>query len=591
MNRFASRLAVLVVCLFVGAVGASLAGEETPELIPSSIGVTRSGTPIECLLSPEDLDYATSKTRILLIGGVEGDGRSVADVEDVLQWFQTAKEAATYRDRFVLSAVPCLNPDGLAKQVGPTNGSGGDPTKGYPPQGNAYHSKTDPEAAHVWRWIGMHAPDLVVEVRPGKGRGWKVVSNAPAQLARLADELHATSNALPDDALVVQLSRAAPADVGTVPALRLIRRPEDTLAAIRQLMDATESVDVHGPSPARKEMQRRLDRTPRQIASELLEHYGKELNQVVYIPALAVIGRLRHEQATGNLDEALADVERIVAPYFEDDKPTKPTNGSALSGHLVFCEFAELVSGRKRVRYIELARRAADLAFDEKGKTKPVMPFHLEMSDSVFMGGPILARVGKLTGEDRYFNACVQHLRFMREVDVRDGGLYRHSPLDEAAWGRGNGFPAIGLAMCLSYFPEGHSDRAELLLEFRRHMAALAKHQDPTGAWHQVIDRPESYRELTSTCMITFAMTRGVRSGWLDEETYLPIIERAWYAIRTRIGSDGKLVDVCTGTGKQKSLRDYYDRTAILGRDPRGGAMALLAAHEIDLWQREDAVD
>jgi hypothetical protein len=47
-------------------------------------------------------------------------------------------------------------------------------------------------------------------------------------------------------------------------------------------------------------------------------------------------------------------------------------------------------------------------------------------------------------------------------------------------------------------------------------MTALKKHQDPTGAWHQVIDHEESYREFTSTCMITFAIVRGLRRGWLD---------------------------------------------------------------------------
>ena len=81
--------------------------------------------------------------------------------------------------------------------------------------------------------------------------------------------------------------------------------------------------------------------------------------------------------------------------------------------------------------------------------------------------------------------------------------------------------------------------------------------------------------------MIAYAMRRGVRSGWLDAKTYDPKITRAWYAVRARIAPDGSLVDVCTGTGKQKSLRDYLDRTAILGRDDRGGAMALLIATEM----------
>jgi rhamnogalacturonyl hydrolase YesR len=87
--------------------------------------------------------------------------------------------------------------------------------------------------------------------------------------------------------------------------------------------------------------------------------------------------------------------------------------------------------------------------------------------------------------------------------------------------------------------------------------------------------------------MIAFAMARGVRRRWLEEVRFRPAIERAWYAVRTRVASDGRLVDVCTSTGKQPSLRGYFDRTAILGVDDRGGAMALLLSTELAQWERE----
>jgi rhamnogalacturonyl hydrolase YesR len=180
-----------------------------------------------------------------------------------------------------------------------------------------------------------------------------------------------------------------------------------------------------------------------------------------------------------------------------------------------------------------------------------------------------------------------RHFEFMKKLVLREDGLYRHSPLCETAWGRGNGFPALGLALCLSRLPKQHPLHQKFLKEFQAHMAALVTHQDPDGMWHQVIDDDASYRELSATSMITFAMIRGVRSGWLDEATYRPVIEKAFYAIKTRVARDGSLVDVCTGTGKQKTLRDYYDRKAILGRDPRGGAMALLVSTEMAFWQAE----
>ena len=175
---------------------------------------------------------------------------------------------------------------------------------------------------------------------------------------------------------------------------------------------------------------------------------------------------------------------------------------------------------------------------------------------------------------------AMRHTRFMRKLCLRADGLYRHSPLDEAAWGRGNGFPALGLALSLQDMPKG-ADQAEMLEAFRQQMAALLKHQDETGMWRQVIDVPGSYREFSATAMIGFAMARGVRLGWLDAATYRPAVMQAWAAVKTRISNNGQLIDVCTNTGKQKSLKEYFDRTAVMGIDARGGAMALLFATEL----------
>ena len=209
------------------------------------------------------------------------------------------------------------------------------------------------------------------------------------------------------------------------------------------------------------------------------------------------------------------------------------------------------------------------------------------MSDSVFMGCAILAEVGALTSDEKYFDQCLRHFMFMQKLCLREDGIYRHSPLDEAAWGRGNGFPALGMALSLSALPKDSDSFAFFLQSYRAHLEALREHQDATGAWHQVIDREESYREFTSTCMITFAIVRGIRRGWLEEEEWMPVVEKSWRAIKSRIGSKGRLVDVCTGTGKQKNLRSYYDRTAILGPDDRGGAMALMVSTEIAFWDKE----
>ena len=130
-------------------------------------------------------------------------------------------------------------------------------------------------------------------------------------------------------------------------------------------------------------------------------------------------------------------------------------------------------------------------------------------------------------------------------------------------------------------FPKDHPAFADMLRSFQNHMAALAQHQQQNGMWRQVVDQPGAYSEFSATAMIAVAMLRGIRQGWLDAASYQPRVDRAWQAVLARTSSDGRLMDVCESTGKQKSLDDYLHRLAILDRDPRGGAMALLLATEM----------
>ena len=64
--------------------------------------------------------------------------------------------------------------------------------------------------------------------------------------------------------------------------------------------------------------------------------------------------------------------------------------------------------------------------------------------------------------------------------------------------------------------------------------------------------------------------------------TYQPLVDNAWRAISLRTGADGRLVDVCESTGTRgMNDNDYLRRTAILGRDDRGGGMTMFFATEM----------
>ena len=159
-------------------------------------------------------------------------------------------------------------------------------------------------------------------------------------------------------------------------------------------------------------------------------------------------------------------------------------------------------------------------------------------------------------------------------------------PMAPHAWGRGNGFALLGLTEALTHIPANWADRPRVLEIYRRQSKALATHQSDDGSWRQVVDEPSSYRELTVTAMTVAALARGVTRGWIDHDTYEPIINRGWAAVAARVNADGTVKDVCSGTGAGPTKEYYLNRPVVNGADDRGGAMALLAAIEMETMRR-----
>ena len=94
-------------------------------------GVTRSETAIPALVHREAYAAATSRTRLLLIGGLSGEPEDVKMALSALESYLAGGDALT--GAVALSALPCGNPDGLSLDVAPGNGIGGVPGTGYPP--------------------------------------------------------------------------------------------------------------------------------------------------------------------------------------------------------------------------------------------------------------------------------------------------------------------------------------------------------------------------------------------------------------------------------------------------------------------------
>ncbi|MGH8229877.1 MAG: hypothetical protein ACREU3_18570, partial [Steroidobacteraceae bacterium] len=278
------------------------------------IGLARSGAVIE---ADSVAGRPGADRTVLLLGGLSGKGPSVAAAHAALEAFRRVPQ----RERaFRLVVIALANPDAAPLQ--------------FPPTGTAYHDH--PASFALWRWIGVHAPDLVL-----------VAGSDPAGLA-------------------AALSTHAVAEVGRVPA-RDGWRPGD-LERLR-----SERLEI---SPAHREIERREARSPLELARELAVHYGHEFNYPIYIDAIALMAQLR----LGHLRE----VERLVEPYVDGSRNSlEHPNSLVFAGHLIFGALAKRTG---EARYRERVIAAAAYGFEPDGRMKEAMPFNDGFSDSLFMG-------------------------------------------------------------------------------------------------------------------------------------------------------------------------------------------------------------
>ena len=541
-----------------------------------AVGLTRSQTAIPALLHGEAYVTETPRTRVLLLSGLSGEKADTALALDAMKIYLDGGETLT--DTVALSAVPCANPDGMTLGVAPENGAGGRPAEDYPPIVGFFNDRRNPEQRYLWRWVGLQAPDLILEVQIGEAVSW--VSSASATL--LLPTIEATRMEETAGSLLAALGSHMANGLGAVPGLRLTT----PAAALREELGRLWAVLQQTPglrtSPARRELYNRSTRTPLGIARLLATIYGHSLEPVVYTQGMSLSARLRLARLDPTYSNPSAAIAEVVAPYVDGDKPwfEGEPGTPALAGLIWAMQLAD--STRER-RYADLVVQMADrYQPGTDGGAPPPSDADFRTED-MFMNGAMLGRAFRLTGETRYLDLLTQFLLAARTQ--QDDGLFWHARSTPWFWGRGNGFAALGYAEALTYLPEDHPDRGELIDQHVRHLEALRTRQHASGMYPQVLDTPGSYHEFTATCMTGYAMARALRRGWVDE-SYKDSVDCAWQGVTERIDDAGGLVDCCTDTGAQDSLQAYLDRPAIFGRDNRGGSMAMWFALEMEQLRR-----
>ncbi|MEO6520666.1 MAG: glycoside hydrolase family 88 protein [Mucilaginibacter sp.] len=207
-------------------------------------------------------------------------------------------------------------------------------------------------------------------------------------------------------------------------------------------------------------------------------------------------------------------------------------------------------------------------------------------ADDLYMSIPFLARMGKLTGNTKYFDDAIKQVEnFNKYLYDTNTGLYWHNYYSDVEmngvghWGRANGWLAVAQTELLRNLPANHPKRAELIRLLLRQIVGFARYQDQSGLWHQLLDKPDSYLETSVTAMYTYAVARAVNEGWINEK-YISIAREGWKGLTAKVTTDGQLEDVCIGTNMDEAIKFYYTRPKELN-DTHGLGAILLAGTEM----------
>jgi rhamnogalacturonyl hydrolase YesR len=177
-------------------------------------------------------------------------------------------------------------------------------------------------------------------------------------------------------------------------------------------------------------------------------------------------------------------------------------------------------------------------------------------ADGLYMVMPVMTKLYQATGDELYLNKLHQYFTYAKSImyDEETGLFYRdakyvypeHKSLNgrKDFWARGDGWVFAGLAKVLADLPEDNEHRAEYIAIYQKMAATLADVQQDGGYWTRSLLDPEHAPgyETSGTAFFTYGYLWGINNGYLDRETYLPVVLKSWqYLTEVALQNSGKL--------------------------------------------------
>ena len=172
--------------------------------------------------------------------------------------------------------------------------------------------------------------------------------------------------------------------------------------------------------------------------------------------------------------------------------------------------------------------------------------------DALFMAGPVFAQLHgileKRAGEQSPYAAQLDSMywdaaRYLQNED--EPLFYRDAEFfgTDVFWGRGNGWIIASIPRILEHdLP--WADRVRYRRLLKRMAGALAELQRAEdGLWGSDLKDPYRFEnpETSASALFTYAIAWGINEGVLPEETYGPVVRRAWAGLSRAVTPEGHM--------------------------------------------------
>lgn len=193
--------------------------------------------------------------------------------------------------------------------------------------------------------------------------------------------------------------------------------------------------------------------------------------------------------------------------------------------------------------------------------------------DALFMAPPVWARLGKITGDEKYYDYLYDqyHRTYQKLWDPEEQLFFRDKNYfskqetngEKIFWARGNGWVFGGLALMIPDLPTDWEHRAFFIDVYRSIAETLLATQREDGTWSAgMLGSLEAYpsMETSGTSFFTFGLAWGLSNGILDKGTYEPVMLDAWNALTTCVTPEGMLGYVQpVGAAPGSSFKNYTE--------------------------------